>query len=191
MPFTFLLSTFFCTFAADMSSEAPLINWKPIIRRWIYMAAAIIASAVLMQRPVFNFQDDKGIIYVRSYEIDTYRVSVVHTRLDNGLKEVADSTSIAGLHYCNLVMLWGSVLCLLAFFSKRWQTYIALFTAIAAGVYYALMIFYAMRISDAMFATLYPNIMAVLPAVVCQMMILTRHNIIHERIDEDERSTEE
>ena len=147
------------------------------------MAAAIIASAVLMQRPVFNFQDDKGIIYVRSYEI--------HTRLDNGLKEVADSTSIAGLHYCNLVMLWGSVLCLLAFFSKRWQTYIALFTAIAAGVYYALMIFYAMRISDAMFATLYPNIMAVLPAVVCQMMILTRHNIIHERIDEDERSTEE
>jgi hypothetical protein len=147
-----------------------------------------------MQRPVFNFQDDKGIIYVRSYEIDTYRVSVVHTRLDNGLKEVVDSTSIAGLHYCNLVMLWGSVLCLLAFFSKRWQIYIALFTAVAAGVYYTLMIFYAMRISDTMFATLYPNFMAIFPAIVCQMMILTRQNIIRSisevEANEEEETTE-
>ena len=29
-------------------------------RRWIYMVIAIAASALLFQRPVFDFQEDKG-----------------------------------------------------------------------------------------------------------------------------------
>ena len=173
-----------------MSSEKALIDWKAICRRWIYMIVAIVAAVVLTYRPVFNFQEDKGIIYVRSFVMDSRTVSVVQTELASGIPQVVATVSVKGLYYCNMAMIWGSVLCLLCFFNKRWRTVIALLTAIIAGFYYVLMVFYAMRIADQQFATLYPNFMAIFPAIVCQMMILTRQNIIRS-ISEEEANEEE
>ena len=63
---------------------------------------------------------------------------------------------------------------------------LALITAFIAGIYYVLMVFYALRMSDNHYATLYPNVIALLPAVVLQMMVFLRHNIIRTLIDEDD-----
>ena len=76
-------------------------------------------------------------------------------------------------------MLFGSILSLLCFFNDEWRAWICLLTAIAAGLYYVLMAIYAIRRADNFYATLYPNYMAILPAVVLQMMILTRQSVIH------------
>ena len=45
-------------------------------RRWAYMLIAIAASAVMFLHPVFSFQQDKGIIYVRSFSMDQKRFYV-------------------------------------------------------------------------------------------------------------------
>ena len=41
-----------------------------MLRRWLYMAVAIIAAATLGTRPVFNFQSDTGILYTRSFSME-------------------------------------------------------------------------------------------------------------------------
>ena len=156
-------------------------------RRWIYMAIAIAAAAFLQTRPVFNFQDDKGIIYIRSFSMDQKTFYVTQTTLSDHVPEVTATMSIAGLYWCNKAMLWGSILCLLCFFSNRWRILIATVTAVLAGAYYVLMVYYAMKMSDDHYATLYPNFMVIWPAIVCQFMVLTRQNVIkqiHDQADE-------
>jgi len=53
------------------------------------------------------------------------------------------------------------------------------------------MLFYAMQMSSDHYATLYPNIMAILPAIVCQLMVLTRQNIIHQNLEAEDNALEE
>lgn len=156
-----------------------------MMRRWIYMSVAILAAYFFISRPVFNFQKDTGIIYVRSFEMVEQRsVVVTQTDIKTGASEVTDTMSVIGLHYCSLAMLWGCILCLLCFFSFRGRIFFAAATEIAAGAFYLLMIVYAMRISEDQYATLYPNLFALLPAVVLEAMALTRRNVIKERVDE-------
>ena len=71
----------------------------------------------------------------------------------------------------------------LCFFSSRWRISIAIITAFIAGAYYVIMAYYALRIADEQYATITLSIMAVLPAVVCQMMLLTRRNILQSNLD--------
>ena len=156
-------------------------------RRWAYMVIAILASWFLMTKPVFNFQEDKGILYIRSFSMTQTEFSVTQTDLSNGVPYVTDMMSIKWLYYCNKAMLWGCIACFLCFFSNRWRMLIALITALIAGSYYLVITYYAIQLSDTYYATLYPNLMVVLPAIVCQMMIMVRHNIIRAGIDEDER----
>ena len=177
----------YCNFAADferiMATEEFHFDKQAMFRRWIYMAIAIAAAAVLFMRPVFNFQEDKGIIYVRSFSMDEKTFYVTQTTLDGGIPEITATMSVKGLYYCNKVMLWGSILCFLCFFS-RWRAWIATVVALIAGAYYLIMFYYAMKIADLHYATLYPNFMAFLPAIVCQMMVLTRQNVIHTVIEQ-------
>ena len=112
---------------------------------------------------------------------------VTQTTLSDHVPEVTATMSVALLYYCNKAMLWGSILCLLCFFSNRWRILIATVTAVIAGVYYVLMVYYAMKMSDDHYATLYPNFMVIWPAIVCQFMVLTRQNVIkqiHDQADE-------
>lgn len=158
---------------------------QSLYRRLAYMGVAIIASMVLFTRPVFSFQDDRGIKYVRSFTMTDTDFFVTQTELDSNISHTTATMSIRGLYYCNQVMLWGAILCLLCFFSNEWRVRIATLTAFFAGVYYVIMVYYAIRIADEQYATLYPNLMAFLPAVVCQMMILTRQNVLQSNIAED------
>lgn len=152
--------------------------------RWVYMGVAIIASLLLFTRPVFSFHEDKGIKYTRSFSMNQTTFFVTQTELESHIPEITASMSVKGLYYCNQVMLWGAILCLLCFFSSAWRVLIAIFTALSAGVYYLLMVYYAIQMADMHYATLYPNLMALLPAIVCQMMVLTRHNVLQSAIDE-------
>ena len=155
-------------------------------RRWIYMLIAIGASMFLLSHPVFSFKEDQGIIYIRSFSMDKTTFYVTQTELKTGAEHITATMSVKGLYYCNWAMLLGCILCFFCFFSFSWRMRLALITAFIAGIYYVLMVFYALRMSDNHYATLYPNVIALLPAVVLQMMVFLRHNIIRTLIDEDD-----
>ena len=171
-----------------MSSIVDNRTLHAMYRRWIYMVIAIAASACLFQRPVFNFQEDKGIIYIRSFSMDQHTFYVTQTDIKTGQQEITETMSVAMLYFCNKIMLWGCILCLLCFFSDQGRMIIAILTAIVAGAYYVLMVYYAIRMSDMHYATLYPDWISVLPAVVIEMMILVRHNLVRSLIYLDDIS---
>lgn len=180
------------TFAGEMSNKSDHSGLfasgsarKAMYRRWVYMAVAIVAAALLPMKPVFSFQTDKGIIYERSFSMDDRTFYVVQTELDTGKAHLVATMPVKGLRYCYLAMLWGSILCLLCFYPE-WRVWGCVFTAVAAGMYYVLMAYYAVVIAEDYYATLYPNYMAILPAVVLQMMVLTRRNVIKQINDEVE-----
>lgn len=161
-----------------------------MLRRWIYMSIAIIAAALLGTRPVFNFQSDTGILYTRSFSMEDQKQFVVTQReLSTGAEEVAAIMSVKGLYYCSKAMLWGSILCLLCFFSYRGRMTLIFVTVAAAGLFYILMIVYSIRMTDQHYATLYPNFAAIWPAIVLQAMLLARSNMIREKIDEADEET--
>jgi hypothetical protein len=172
-----------------MEQEKSIIPPR-MLRRWIYMSIAIIAAALLGTRPVFNFQSDTGILYTRSFSMEDQKQFVVTQReLSTGAEEVAAIMSVKGLYYCSKAMLWGSILCLLCFFSYRGRMTLIFVTVAAAGLFYILMIVYAIRMTDQHYATLYPNFAAIWPAIVLQAMLLTRSNMIREKIDEADEET--
>ena len=159
---------------------------KDLYRRWLYMAIALIAVAIMPMKPVFSFQDDKGIIYVRSFSM-TEKVFVVTQReLDTGLAHISGSMSVRGLFFCRLGMLLGCIACMLCFFNDEWRVWICTATALLAGLYYVLLVHYAIKISDKFYATLFPTIVAVLPAIVLQMMLLVRRNVLRSLINEED-----
>ena len=158
---------------------------KAMYRRWIYMAIAIVAAALLPMKPVFLFQEDKGIIYVRSFAMDQKEFVVTQTEMSTGAQQITATMSVKGLYYCYQAMLWGCILCLLCFFRRRWRIAICTVVTVVAGIYYALMIYYAIQMADLQYATLYPSWTAILPAIVLQMMIMTRQNVINSMTDDE------
>ena len=163
-----------------MTEDEVEFNWNAAYRRWAYMILAIVAALMLEWKPVFSFQEDKGIIYVRSFSMDQKTFVVTQTEMDTNIATVTETMSVKWLYYCYKGMLWGCILCALCFFSWKGRVLISITTAIIAGSYYIFMIYYAMRISDDHFATLYPTIIAIMPAIVCQMMLLVRRNVIND-----------
>ena len=169
-----------------MSKEHDNDSLRSMYRRWIYMAVAILASALLFTRPVFRFENDKGIIYVRSFEMDKTHFWVTQTELNTGIEHVTAVMSVKWLYRINKAMLWGCIICLLCFWNNGWRFWIALITACIAGAYYLFMAYYAMKISEDHYATLYPTLMAFLPAIVLQMMVLVQQNIRRDGMYRDE-----
>lgn len=174
---------YFCS--RFMESEAEKRSFKAMYRRWIYMAIAILAAALLPVKPVFLFQEDKGIIYVRSFSMDQKEFVVTQTEMKTGIEQITATMSVKGLYYCYKVMLWGTILCLLCFYRRRWRIAICTAVTVVAGIYYALMIYYAIRMADLHYATLYPSWTAILPAIVLQMMLMTRQNVINSVTDDE------
>lgn len=153
---------------------------KAMYRRWVYMAVAIIAAVVLLHHPVCNFLDDKGILYVRSFSMTQEQFVVTQTDLATNVSATTATMSVKGLYYCIMAMIGGVILCFLCFFSNKWRIILAILTAFIAGSYYVILVYYISKIADLHYATVYPNITAILPAVVCQMMLLVRKNIFDE-----------
>ena len=154
------------------------------------MIIAVIASWLLLSHPVFSFQDDKGIIYTRSFSMDTKLFYVTQTKLETGAEEVTATMSVAGLYYTAWVMFILCATSLLCFFNARWRMTLNVIAAICAGVYYILMIYYAIAMTDNHYTTLYPNLYALLPAIVLQFMLLVRRSTAREIVAENENEEE-
>ena len=171
-------STFVPDFGSIMSDLFDKGELSAMYRRWAYMIITIVSSLLLFLHPVFNFQEDKGIIYIRSFSMDQQNFYVTQTDLKTGAAEITSTTSVKWFYYFNQAMLWGSILCFLCFFSNQLRITIAYLTAVLAGSYYILVMYYAMMLSDLHYTTLYPNFMVILPGIVCAMMLLTSKNVI-------------
>lgn len=156
------------------------------VKRLLYMLVAIIATIPMHFYPDLNFQSDKGIIYMRSYEMDQTHFRVIQTKLDNSETEVVATMSIVWLKRAKWAILGATILCLLCFFNNQWRIIISLLTIVLCCTYYIVLISYSMRISDAEFPTIYPTLITVLPAIVVQMMILLRKNILEDVRHRDE-----
>ena len=184
-------SNFAAEFSTIMSEFFDYGELSAFYRRLVYTAIAIIASLLLFEHPIFNFQDDKGIIYVRSFSMDQKTFYVTQTDLKNGVPEITATTSVKWLYYCNKAMLWGSILGLFLFFSLRLRLAVTYITAVVSGFYYILVVYYSIKLSDLHYTTLYPNYMVVLPAITCAMMVLISKNLIQTQVARIDRSMEE
>ena len=151
--------------------------------RWVYIGIAVIASVLLLCRPVFSFQQDKGILYTRHYKIDNKKVTVIQTGLEDHIEYVLETRSIIALHVLGHLMLWSSVAVLLLFFDPIRQHQATLLPIVFAALYYVFVIYYAVDITDRFFATLYPSWPVLMPAVVIEMMVLVRKGIHHEQLE--------
>jgi len=158
-------------------------------RRWIYMVVAIVASVAMLSQPACKFLDDKGIRYVRSFSMTQTQITLTLTDIKTSTDTVKDTMSVKGLYYCVIAMIVGSSLCFLCFFSDRWRIIIAIMTACVAGLYYIFLVYYIFRIADKQFATAYPTFVVILPAVICQMMLLVRRSIFQEITDAEEEDS--
>ena len=183
-------SNFAADFEPIMSQLFDYSELSALYRRLAYTVVAVMASLLLFEHPVFNFQDDKGIIYVRSFSMNQKTFYVTQTDLKTGVGEITATTSVKWFYLCNKAMLWGCILSLLTFFSTRLRLTVTYITAVVAGFYYVLVVYYALKLADLHYTTLYPNYMIVLPAVVCAMMILVSKNIIKTQVDRIDREME-
>jgi hypothetical protein len=163
-------------------------NW---IKRAIYMLVAIVASVLLLKTPALSFQGDKGIIYIRNYSMDQKMFYGTQTEIATGLEEVYATMSVKGLYYCSWMLVILTIACFLCSFWSKWRCNICVGAIICASVFYALLIFYALRITDQYNATVYPNWAALLPAIVIQLMILVRKGTIQSVMEDISPNEEE
>lgn len=146
-------------------------------RRLAYMAIALTAVCLMRVAPVFSFSTDKGIIYDRSFTMDLQEFQVIQTTLDTNIPYVWETMSVNGLYVLQQILFWAIIVCMLVFYPTKVRWYLSLGIAAAGGVFYFLLIHYALRISDLQYATLAPTWVAFLPAVVIAMMILLNRNV--------------
>ena len=180
---------YLCSQIMDHKEGKHIPSW---LKRTAYVLIAIFATVLLLTRPVFSFQEDTGIIYIRSFSMDAKTFYVTQTDIKSGVEEITDIMSVMGLHLCALMMLITCVACLLCFFSNKWRMILCIIAACLAGLYYLLMMYYAIEMTDKYYATLYPNLIAILPALVLQMMLLVRREIARKiRIENEEEEKEE
>ena len=169
-----------CTFAPEMEKQVKNIFKNALFRKWAYMLLAIIASCTMLTHPVCNFLDDKGIIYVRSFSMTQTEFKVTQTELQSNVSYVTDTMPVTGLLYIIIAMIIGSVLCFICFLDDQWRIVLATTTAVIAGFYYIFLIYYILKMTEDYYATVYPNAMAILPAIVSWLMIFTRKIVVDE-----------
>jgi len=157
----------------------------PMFRRWMYMLLAILVSAMIFKASPFHFQEDKGIIFVRSFSMDQETFTVTQTEIGTNMQQVVNTMSVKGLYYCAWGMFVTSIACFLCFFKKRWRIALCFITIGFAGVYYIFLIYYALRIEEDFYATLSPSWIVILPAIVLQLMLLIRRETIRSIMADD------
>lgn len=163
------------------------IRLHAMYRRLAYMAVAIVAILLTSAHPVFTFFTDKGIFYTRSYSMDMKTFSVTQTVLDDLDEETKSKTyeskvvgqmSVNGLYVFQKLIFWSCILCVLLFYPTNLRLYISAGIIVLGGVFYGMLIHYAMKISDEFFATLTPTWTAFMPAITMVMMILVHRNVM-------------
>ena len=164
------------------------------IKRILFMLIAIGASYLLLDIPTLSFHSDTGIIYVRDYSMTTELFTVTQTELKTGVAIVAETMSVKGFKFCAYAMLTFACLAFLCFFNTMWRSILCLFSALSAGLYYGLMIYYSIQIAENHMATVYPNWGAILPFIVILMMELVRKDTtrsLMSRVASDDEAEDE
>ena len=161
-----------------------------LLLKWGRLVLAIVSSIILLNKPVFNFIDEKGLVSVKTYKITTRTFEMHYVNMTTGLDELVGAMSISGLFYGALAILIGCVACALLYESHRLRILSASITAFMAGAYYLLIGYYAIRLSQKFFLILYPNWVALLPAIVLVTMLWIRNSTVRKLMevkqDEDE-----
>ena len=161
-----------------------------LLLKWGRLVLAIVSSIILLNKPVFNFIEEKGIISVRTYKITTRTFEMHYVDMKTGLDELVGAMSISGLFYGALAIMVGCFLCALLYESHRIRILISSIIAFMAGAYYLLIGYYAIRLSQEFCLILYPNWVALLPAIVLVTMLSIRNSTVRKLIevkqDEDE-----
>ena len=154
-----------------------------LLLKWGRLVLAIVSSIILLNKPVFNFIDEKGIISVKTYKITTRTFEMHFVDMKTGLDELVGAMSISGLFYGALAIMVGCFLCALLYESHRIRILICSITAFMAGTYYLIMMYYAIRLSQEFCLILYPNWVALLPAIVLLTMLWIRKDTLRRLID--------
>lgn len=158
--------------------------------RWGRLVLAIAASILLLNKPVFNAIDEKGLENLRTYKITTRTFEVHHIDYATGLDKLMGTMSLKGLFYGAWAILLGCVVCTLFYGNLQVRILAASITAILAGSYYLLMVYYAIQLSQKFYLIFYPNLIALLPAVILIIMLYIRNYTVRilltVRLNEEE-----
>ena len=154
-----------------------------LLLKWGRLVLAIVSSIILLNKPVFNFIDEKGLENTRTYIMTTRTFEVHHIEMATGIDKLMGTMSVKGFFYGALAMLIGSVVCTIFYSLHRFRILISTITAFLAGTYYLLMMYYAIRLSQEFFLILYPNWIALLPVVVLVTMLWIRKDTLRRLID--------
>ncbi len=161
-----------------------------LLLKWGRLVLAIVSSIILLNKPVFNFIEEKGIVSVRTFKITKRTFEMHYVDMKTGLDELVGAMSISGLFYGALAIMVGCFLCALLYESHRLRILSASITAFMAGAYYLLIGYYAIRLSQEFCLILYPNWVALLPAIVLLTMLSIRNSTVRKLMevkqDEDE-----
>lgn len=154
-----------------------------LLLKWGRLVLAIVSSILLLNKPVFNFIDEKGLENTRTYVMTTRTFEVHHIEMATGIDKLMWTMSVKGLFYGALAILIGCIGCTVFYSLHRLRILISSITAFAAGTYYLIMMYYAIRLSQEFFLILYPNWVALLPVVVLVTMLWIRKDTVRRLID--------
>ena len=154
-----------------------------LLLKWGRLVLAIVSSIILLNKPVFNFIDEKGIVSVKTYKITTRTFEVHHIEMATGIDKLMGTMSVKGFFYGALAILIGCIVCTVYYSFHRLRILICTITAFAAGTYYLIMMYYAIRLSQEFFLIIYPNWIALLPVVVLITMLWIRKDTLRRLID--------
>ena len=154
-----------------------------LLLKWGRLVLAIVSSILLLNKPVFNFIDEKGLENTRTYVMTTRTFEVHHIEMATGIDKLMWTMSVKGLFYGALAILIGCIGCTVFYSLHRLRILICTITAFAAGTYYMIMMYYAIRLSQEFFLILYPNWVALLPVVVLVTILWIRKDTLRRLID--------
>ena len=154
-----------------------------LLLKWGRLVLAIVSSIILLNKPVFNFIDEKGLVSVKTYKITTRTFEMHYVDMKTGLDELVGAMSVKGLFYGALAILLGCIVCTLFYEDLEIRILSASITAFMSGAYYLLIGFYAIRLSQEFCLILYPNWVALLPVVVLVTMLWIRKDTLRRLID--------
>ena len=154
-----------------------------LLLKWGRLVLAIVSSIILLNKPVFNFIEEKGIVSVKTYKITTRTFEMHFVDMKTGLDELVGAMSVKGLFYGALAILLGCIVCTLFYEDLEIRILSASITAFMSGAYYLLIGYYAIRLSQEFCLILYPNWVALLPAIVLVTMLWIRKDTLRRLID--------
>ena len=135
--------------------------------------------------------DEPGLENVRTYIMTPSRFEVHHIEMATGMDKLMGAMSVKGLYYGALAILVGCVFCALIYESHHTRILVCSIVAIMSGAYYLIMIFYAIRLSQKFFLILYPNWVALLPAVILLTMLFIRNTTVRKLMKAKESKDED